>query len=76
MNGVNPLVHAVRRLRDAIREMNDVQRHMTIRRLAMDSYPMRPDRPPETYAEFLVRTRGPALHEPPARQRAAGRLVR
>ena len=34
------------------------------------------DRPPETYAEFRLRTPASSLHEPPARSRAAGQQVR
>ena len=34
------------------------------------------DQPPETYAEFRLRTRALSLHEPPASSRAAGQQVR
>jgi hypothetical protein len=34
------------------------------------------DQPPDTYAEFLLRTRPTVRHEPPAHRRAAGRPVR
>ena len=34
------------------------------------------DRAPDTYAEFLVRSRVIVLHEPAARRRSAGRPVR
>jgi len=34
------------------------------------------DRAPDTYAEFLFRSRATILHEPTARSRAAGRPVR
>lgn len=34
------------------------------------------DRAPDTYAEFLLRSRAAIRHEPPARSRAAGRQVR
>jgi hypothetical protein len=34
------------------------------------------DQPPDTYAEFLLRTRAAVRHEPPARRRAAGSQVR
>jgi hypothetical protein len=34
------------------------------------------DQPPDTYAEFLLRTRAPVRHEPPADRRSAGRQVR
>ena len=34
------------------------------------------DRAPDTYAEFLLRSRLTLIHEPPARRRACGRQVR
>jgi hypothetical protein len=34
------------------------------------------DQPPDTYAEFLLRTRAAVRHEPPARRRATGSRVR
>ena len=34
------------------------------------------DQPPDTYAEFLLRTRASVRHEPPADRRSAGRQVR
>ncbi len=34
------------------------------------------DRAPDTYAEFLLRSRAAVLHEPTARSRSAGRRVR
>jgi hypothetical protein len=34
------------------------------------------DRAPDTYAEFLLRSRVAVLHEPAARRRSAGRQVR
>jgi hypothetical protein len=34
------------------------------------------DQAPDTYAEFLLRTRGVVRHEPPARRRSAGSPVR
>jgi hypothetical protein len=34
------------------------------------------DRAPDTYAEFLLRSRVTVLHEPAARRRSAGRQVR
>lgn len=35
-----------------------------------------PDRAPDTYTEFLLRSPTAATHEPPARSRACGRQVR
>lgn len=34
------------------------------------------NQPPETYAEFRLRTPTSSVHEPPARSRAAGQQVR
>jgi hypothetical protein len=34
------------------------------------------DQPPDTYAEFLLRTRAAVRHEPAAHRRSAGRGVR
>ena len=38
---------------------------------AGDRYPLQPDEPPDTYDEFLARTCGQLLHEPPASLRTA-----
>jgi hypothetical protein len=51
--------------------MDYAQRRMMIRRMNIDSYMGEPDRAPDTYAEFLMRTRGPLRHEPPAAARGA-----
>jgi hypothetical protein len=58
-----------RRLLDAIRECNTAQRRMTAISTAPDRYTARPDAAPDTYAEFLFRTSGLLIHEPPARAR-------
>jgi hypothetical protein len=58
-----------RRLLDAIRECNAAQRRMTAISTAPDRYSAHPDAAPDTYAEFLFRTSGLLLHEPPARTR-------
>jgi hypothetical protein len=50
-------------------EMNDAQRRMIILRSAPDRYLLNSHEGPETYHEFLVRTSGPLLHEPPANRR-------
>jgi hypothetical protein len=57
-------------------EMNDAQRRATRARLAYDLLLPDPGKAPETYQEFLLRTSGPAPHEPSAQRRAAGRHVR
>jgi hypothetical protein len=64
-----------RRIRQIFSECNAAQRLLTIRRLAYDSTLPEPNAAPDSYAEFLLRTRGPLLHEPSARQRLAGRAV-
>lgn len=65
-----------RRISRIISECNEAQRLLTIRRLAVDRQLPEPDLAPDTYREFLLRTSGPLLHEPSARQRLAGRTVR
>jgi hypothetical protein len=59
-----------------IDEMNDAQRRALRAQLAYDQVLPSPAKAPDTYQEFLLRTVGPARHEPTARQRAAGRRVR
>ncbi len=54
---------------DTVREMNEAQRLALVLRTAMDRYVENPDAAPDTYDEFLVRTSGALLHEPPARKR-------
>jgi hypothetical protein len=61
---------AAGKLADAVREMNEAQRLMLALRTATDRYVENPDAAPDTYAEFLFRTTGTLLHEPPARKRA------
>lgn len=62
-----------RKVADIIAECNYAQRRMSSLRLAPDSYLADSRDAPDTYGEFLFRTSGPQLHEPSARQRAAGR---
>jgi hypothetical protein len=59
------------RLVAGVREMNEAQHRMLILGTAMDRYLVRPDLPPDTYAEFLGRTSGVLTREPPARDRQA-----
>jgi hypothetical protein len=47
-------------------EMNYAQRRMVILRAAPDRYLLNSQEGPSTYHEFLARTSGPLLHEPPA----------
>lgn len=57
-------------------EAHRAQRRMDLLRGAYDRYLPEPDVPPENYAEFVLRTSGPLRHEPSARQRLSGRVVR
>jgi hypothetical protein len=57
------------RVTAVVAEMNEAQRRMTVLRTAPDRYAMRPDEPPDSYAEFLFRTSGALLHEPAAADR-------
>lgn len=52
-----------------VAEMNEAQRRLAALRNAPDRYLLNPNEAPETYHEFLARTRGPLLHEPSASQR-------
>ena len=58
------------KLADAVHEMNEAQRLMLALRTAADRYVDNPGTAPDTYQEFLARTSGALLHEPPARKRA------
>ena len=57
------------KLADTVREMNEAQRLMLVMRTATDRYVQGPQAAPDTYDEFLARTSGLLLHEPPARKR-------
>jgi hypothetical protein len=63
------------KLADTVREMNEAQRRMLVLRTAMDRYIENPGAAPDTYDEFLLRTSGPLLHEPPARKRIRKALL-
>jgi hypothetical protein len=67
--------HQLRRLAGriaaAIAEMNEAQRRIVMLRASLDRYTLQPDEPPDTYNEFLARTSGLLLHEPPASRRTA-----
>lgn len=62
--------HGLRRIAgkiaSTVAEMNEAQRRMTVLRTAPDRYLLQANDPPDTYAEFLARTSGALLHEPPA----------
>ncbi len=70
------LLRAARRVGSGIAEMDRQQRRLTTVSSSTDRYLTHPNAPPQTYAEFLARTRGPLLHEPSAQARLAGRAVR
>ena len=57
------------KLADTVREMNEAQRLMLVMRTATDRSVERSQAAPDTYDEFLIRTSGVLLHEPPARKR-------
>ena len=57
------------KLADAVREMNEAQRLTLVLQTAVDRHVENPGAAPDTYDEFLVRTSGVLLHEPPARKR-------
>ena len=63
------LRRAARRVAAVVAEMNEAQRRMTVLRTAQDRYLTNSNEPPATYAEFLARTSGQLLHEPPASKR-------
>ena len=60
------------RIAAAVAEMNEAQRRMAVLRFAQDRYLDRPLEGPSTYDEFLARTSGPLLREPPASERDGG----
>ncbi|HEX7162702.1 MAG TPA: hypothetical protein VF223_15875 [Trebonia sp.] len=57
------------KLADTVREMHEAQRLMLVLQTATDRYAENPGAAPGTYDEFLVRTSGVLLHEPPAHKR-------
>ncbi len=57
------------KLADTVREMNEAQRRMLVLWTAVDRHIENPGAAPDTYGEFLLRTSGALLHEPPARKR-------
>jgi hypothetical protein len=67
-------VRLARRMVYAVRETHEATRLAS--RLMLRYGLAETDQPPDTYAEFLLRTRPTVRHEPPARRRAAGSQVR
>jgi hypothetical protein len=70
------LLRAARRFGSAIAEMDRQQRRLFTIHQSTDRYLPNSYAPPETYREFLARTRGALLHEPSARARLAGHAIR
>jgi hypothetical protein len=67
-------IRLARRIYYAVREMHYATKQASE---LMLSYGLaESDQPPDTYAEFLLRTRASVRHEPPADRRSAGRQVR
>lgn len=67
------ILATIRRACSAFADFNREQMRFAERRFAHDVYP--PGSVPETYAEFLFRTRGALAHEPSARARLDGHPV-
>ena len=68
------IIRFARQANHVFSEINWANRRMTA---LMLSYGVaESDRAPDTYAEFLLRSRISVLHEPPARRRGAGHQVR
>jgi hypothetical protein len=68
-------LRALDRLRWAVADLNQQQWRLANLRYSQDAYMSLPALGPETYAEFLFRTRGPLRHEPSARARLDGHPV-
>lgn len=65
-----------RRIAAVITECLRAQRRATVLRASVDRHLPEPHLPPADYAEFLTRTAGPLLREPPAAARWRGQTVR
>ena len=61
---------AIRKISDILAECAYAQRRMNELATAPDRYVFNPERPPETYDEFLYRTSGVLRREPSAAARA------
>ena len=66
------IVRVARRTNHVFSEINWANKRMTA---LMLSYGVESDLAPDTYAEFLLRSRVVVLHEPAARRRSAGHQV-
>lgn len=65
-----------RRIGAVISECNYAQRRMTVLAASVDRMLPDPSEAPATYQEFLLRTSGPLIHEPPAARRPARQVLR
>jgi hypothetical protein len=69
-----PAIHRIARgIADAVAEDREVQRLLYGLRMNPARYVLASHRAPDSYMEFLIWTSGALLHEPSARDRAAGR---
>jgi hypothetical protein len=65
-----------RRVGAVVAECNEAQNRLLMLRLSPDRYVLTPDQAPDTYRDFLFRTSGPLVHEPPAVVRCGRPRVR
>lgn len=72
----NILTRIVRRVATTLADIDYAQRRLDAIRMNPDSYLIDADAGPRDYREFLFRTSGPLLHEPPAGRSAGGQLTR
>ena len=70
------LLRAARRFGSVVADVHRQQQRLYKINQSIDHYLPNRDAPPETYREFLARTRGTLLHEPTARARLAGHAIR
>ncbi len=70
------LTRIARRIAAVHAEIDYAQRRLDAIRTNSDPYLADAHRGPENYAEFLYRTSGVLLHEPPAARRGRGQFVR
>ena len=68
------IVRVARQANHVFSEINWANKRMTA--LLLSNGLAESDRAPDTYAEFLLRSRVTVFHEPAARRRSAGRQVR
>ena len=70
------LRHLASKIAATVADMNYAARRLAVLRSAPDRYLVCPNDPPATYDEFLARTSGQLLHEPPASRRVQRGLPR